>query len=78
MTRALTIKPFESADLEVNSAFSVVIVYEDFETGKHAAGFLIFPHEGRLGRDHFLVDELLHGLLLPRGRILPRRSAAAG
>ena len=77
MTRALTIKPFESADLEVNSAFSVVIVYEDFETGKHAKKTYDFLVEN-LGHDCRFINQMwkFEVLAIPKLREMAAKDAA--
>lgn len=57
MQHVLTFLPSDPTETESNSAFNVLIAYQDFETGKHAKKTYDFLHKN-LGRECNLTNQM--------------------
>ena len=77
MRRSLTFPPLSSPTVEENPNFSVVMAYEDFETGKHAKKTYDFLAEN-LGNDCRLSNQMwkFDVLSLPKLREMAAKDAA--
>jgi hypothetical protein len=76
MQRTLTFPPADSSEVDSNTAFNVLIAYEDFETGKHAKKTYDFLVEN-LGKECHLTNQMwkFDVLSIPKLREIAVRDA---